>query len=339
MKRHEPIFIRKAMMMAKLVLISEMLNYYGPHAVMTNGMAPGSPPVNQFGYVMGGDGRIATDGYLRLRAKASYPDSWMEHYKDTLRWLGREVYDCNAAAEAFYKRQTGIDINTKACLNYANWCSERSVSKPEGELAGMPQLPGIAVFAGGSSASGITHVGYLFRKYGPDPLDWYVLEFRGRLYGCVLTRLKDREWRYWGKMNKYFEYDVDATWSPIIETEDGFMVIKRGMKDSDKKGIIAGWQYILLTLGKKIGRYVNGKFVDDGTADESGVDGSFGPVIERETKLMQQALGLPQTGQLDDHTLHAGIMAVIEKGGDVAAVAIALQAANAKITAAKAALA
>ncbi len=196
------------------VKISEFLNYFEPHAVKTNGKATDPPAPNQFGYVMGGDGRMADDAYLRTRAKASYPDSWEDHYEDTRKWLGREVYDCNAAAEAFYKRGTGNNINTKARLNYANWCSVKSQPAPDSNLAGLPQMPGIAVFSGGSTAAGISHVGYLLKKYGTSPLDWWVLEFRGRNYGCVITRIKDREWRYWGVMDKYFEYDIGAVCSP-----------------------------------------------------------------------------------------------------------------------------
>ncbi len=194
--------------------ISDFLLYFAPHAVQTNGKAPDNPPAGQFGYVMGGDGRVADDTYLRARAKASYPDSWIDHYEDTLRWLGREVYDCNAAAEAFYKREAGIDINTKARLNYAGWCSVKSSPKPDSTLARLPQMPGVAVFSGGSTADGISHVGYLIKKYGSGLLDWWVLEFRGRNYGCVMTRIKDREWRYWGVMDRYYEYDIDAAWNP-----------------------------------------------------------------------------------------------------------------------------
>lgn len=55
--------------MAKKVNVSEFLRYYGPHAVVTNGKASSDPPASQYGYVMGGNGSVATDAYIKRRAK------------------------------------------------------------------------------------------------------------------------------------------------------------------------------------------------------------------------------------------------------------------------------
>ena len=314
--------------MAQKVKISGFLNYYAPHAVMTNKTAPNPPPADQWGYVMGADGRVATDEYLRARAKSSYPASWESHYRDTLKWIGRRVADCNAVAEHFYKAMTGIGIDTKARLNWANWCGIKSVSKPDANLTGLPQLPGIAVFAGGSTASGITHVGFLFKKYGPGPLDWYVLESRGRNYGLVLTRIKDRSWRYWGKMDKCFEYDLDAAWTPMA-AEEGYdeMVIKRGMKDTNKDGEVAAVQTVLKALGYDMGKYPD----KDGNA--TGIDGDFGEMTELRTMDMQKRFGLPATGIWDGKTLFAGVAAASVAGNKAE-----LEKALSRIAAAKPAL-
>lgn len=195
------------------VKISELLSCYFPHAVMTEGAAPPNPPASQWGYTLGGDGRIATLDYLTARAKKEYPDSWEDYLSRTKKWLGRVVQDCNAVAEAFYKQITGVDINTKARLNYANWCNPKSGQKADKTLAGLPQQPGVAVFIG-PSADSIAHVGFLLYKYGTGPLDWYVLESRGADYGLVITKLAGRGWAWWGVMSKYFEYDVGAAWQP-----------------------------------------------------------------------------------------------------------------------------
>jgi hypothetical protein len=199
--------------MAAKVKISEMLNHYAPHAVVTNGKAPASPPANQWGYTMGGDGRVATLDYLTARAKSSYPSTWESYVTRTKKWIGRPVHDCNALAEAFHKKVTGVNIDTKARSNYANWCSPKSPTAADKKLTGIPQLPGVAVFSG-PSASGITHVGFLLYKYGSGPLDWYVLEARGADYGLVVTKLTERDWAWWGVMSKYFDYDAGANWKP-----------------------------------------------------------------------------------------------------------------------------
>lgn len=57
--------------MAKKVNVSEFLRYYGPHAVVTNGKASSDPPASQYGYVMGGNGSVATDAYIKRRAQST----------------------------------------------------------------------------------------------------------------------------------------------------------------------------------------------------------------------------------------------------------------------------
>lgn len=191
------------------VKISEFLAYYTPHAVVTNSKTTVPPPAHQWGYVMGGDGRVATDDYIKRRAKSSYPDNWEAYYAAYKKWIDFRVFDCNAVAEAFYKEKTGKSIDTKARLNFAGWCSTKDKTTRDNALENLPQLPGVAVFSGPTnSSSGITHVGYLHSKYGPGKLDWYVLECRGKDYGLVITKLKDRAWEWWGLMDKYYEYDV-----------------------------------------------------------------------------------------------------------------------------------
>lgn len=189
--------------MAQKIKISGFLRSYEGHAVTTNGKAASRPPASQYGYVMGGDGRTATDDYIRARAKSSYGDKWESYYEDYKKWVGHRVFDCNSLSEVYYREQTGASIDTKARYNYANWCSRKSCTKKDTTLAGLPQLPGVALFSG-PSAAGITHVGYLWKKTGSGPLDWQVLEARGKDYGVVITDLKQRQWGWWGVMDKYF---------------------------------------------------------------------------------------------------------------------------------------
>ena len=205
--------------MAKKVNVSEFLRYYGPHAVVTNGKASSDPPASQYGYVMGGNGSVATDAYIKRRAKSSYGENWEPYYNAYRKWIGHRVFDCNSLAEVFYKEQTGTNIDTKARNNYASWCSDKDAAPKDGTLKGLPQLPGVALFSG-PSASGITHVGFLYKKTGSGDLDWQVLEARGKDYGVVITDLKARPWEWWGVMDKYFTYDLDAEWRPATALAD-----------------------------------------------------------------------------------------------------------------------
>ena len=100
--------------MAQKIKISGFLRSYEGHAVTTNGKAASRPPADQYGYVMGGDGRTATDDYIRARAKSSYGDKWEDYYEDYKKWIGHRVFDCNSLSEVYYREQTGASIDTKA---------------------------------------------------------------------------------------------------------------------------------------------------------------------------------------------------------------------------------
>ena len=254
--------------MAKKVLISAMLKHYYPHAVLTGAKAKDPPPSGQYGYVMGGDGRVATDDYIRQRAKSSYGDNWRKYYEAYKKWLGRKVFDCNALAEAYYKQETGENIDTKARYNYANWCGEKSASAPEASLAGLPQKPGVAVFSG-SSAPEINHVGFLLYRYGSGRLDWYVLECRGKDYGLVITKLKDRPWRWWGVMDKYFTYDAGADWKPDEQNNDD--------NNNEEENEMAGYVFKNvrpMQTGTRVKKLQD--MLDEAGYDPKGVDGKYG---------------------------------------------------------------
>lgn len=108
------------------------------------------------------------------RKKALY---WREH--------AERVWDCNGMAEGLYKDYTGIDINTKARYNYAQWCGE----KGSGMIPADKRIPGMAVFTG-KKASEIPHVGFLVEPVDKDHPegDWVVIEARGVSYGVVRTK-------------------------------------------------------------------------------------------------------------------------------------------------------
>ena len=255
--------------MSKKVAISAMLNHYYPHGVITSQKTMNPPPSGQYGYVMGGDGRVATDEYILQRAKSSYGDNWRQYYNAYKKWLNRRVFDCNALAEAYYKQETGESIDTKARNNYANWCGQKSSSAPDANLTGLPQKPGAAVFIG-PSASEINHVGFLLYRYGSGRLNWYVLECRGKDYGLVITKLQDRPWRWWGMMDKYFTYDAGDNWKPGEQNNNN-------NNNNEEENEMAGYVFKNvrpMQTGTKVKKLQD--MLDEAGYNPRGVDGKYG---------------------------------------------------------------
>lgn len=159
------------------------------------------------GYIMGSKGqnprKWAKDSWwftqyttTKQREKALY---WREH--------AQRVWDCNGLAEGLYEDFAGVNINTKARCNYAQWCDP----KGKGLIPAMYRVPGAAVFWG-NNADSIHHVAYLYRPVDaakPEG-DWYIIEARGVMYGVVKTRLNNRKPNFWGWMTKYFDYETGA---------------------------------------------------------------------------------------------------------------------------------
>jgi len=128
----------------------------------------------------------------KQEAKALY---WRAH--------ARFVWDCNGLAEGIYEKFSGVNINTKARYAYADRCGAQG----KGTIPAERRVPGAAVYWG-SKASAIHHVAYLDRPVVPGEPggDWYLIEARGVLYGCVRTTLSARKPDFWGWMDKYFDY-------------------------------------------------------------------------------------------------------------------------------------
>lgn len=189
-----------------MLLISDFIREMLAHVVMTS-RADDSPPENQYGYVMGSTGQIATLENLTSLAKDCYPAEWEKRLARSKKWIGHEIYDCNGIFEGYIKKKTGVNVNTRALNNYASWCDIKSDKHANKNLTNLPQYPGVALFCG-ENPSSITHVGHLLFKYGPGYLDWYVAECRGVDYGYVARPLKEANWSFWGVMTKFFTYDV-----------------------------------------------------------------------------------------------------------------------------------
>lgn len=229
------------------------------------------------------------DGYI-MGAKGQNPQKWAKNswwymqysgeQKDkALYWRAKaeRVWDCNGMAEGIYEDYTGVNINTKARYNYANWCSV----KGSGTIPAKHRVAGAAVFIHSASAGYITHVGYLYKPVNasrPDG-DWYVIEARGVMYGVVKTKLSSRGWNRWGLMTKYFDYAKDI--NVITKAERN---LSNGCEGDDVKEMQDG----LIRLGYDLGKW--------------GADGDFGDATEEAVRAFQKAQKLTVDGIFGQNT-------------------------------------
>lgn len=233
------------------------------------------------GYIMGATGQNPKKWGVNSWWFAQYKGSSTQH-KKALYWRehAERVWDCNGMSEGVYKDYSGVDINTKARYNYAQWCDP----KGKGLIPAKYRVPGAAVFWG-DSASSIHHVAYLYKPVtdGKTSGDWYIIEARGVMYGVVMTRLESRKPNFWGWMTKYFDYAGTAS-TPITSNIENApatsnRVLKNGMEGADVKAM----QTNLIRLGYDCGRW--------------GADGDFGDATEIALKKFQEEHGLTADGQ------------------------------------------
>ena len=238
------------------------------------------------GYIMGAKGQdpkkwgktswfyTQYDGNGYSRAQKDKALYWREH--------AQRVWDCNGLAEGIYEDYTGVNINTKARFNYSDWCDP----KGKGDIPVQYRVSGAAVFIHSSSAGYITHVGYLLRPVKADRPDddWWVGEARGVMYGCVATKLSERNWNRWGWMTKYFDYGDDV---PSTRLELGLRMLRNGYEGEDVQML----QTALIRLGYSCGSY--------------GADGDFGDATEQAVMKFQKANGLSIDGIFGPNTLDA----------------------------------
>ena len=130
--------------------------------------------------------------------------------------------------------------------------------KTKGEMAVMPDVPGILVFLPG-------HVGVYIG-------DGEVIEARSRRYGVYKTKLTDRPWKTWG----YCPYVTYGAEQKVLDMK--LPVLKKGAKGEPVKAM----QLLLIGYGFPMEGY--------------GADGSFGGATQRALKAYQASVGLEQDG-------------------------------------------
>lgn len=249
--------------------------------------------------------RDRKDGYI-MGTKGQNPkklNKWyFEQYADRSEYTAKQeekalywkenaqrVWDCNGLAEGIYEDYTGININTKARYNYAEWCEPKGT----GMIPAEYRVPGAAVFTG-DKASKIPHVMYLDRpvEEGKPEGDWYLIEARGVMYGVVGSKLYSRKPTFWGLMTKYFDYGNTATSAPAPEPEKTYKLGDRLLKNTDpntKGEDVREMQTRLNALGHDCGK----------------ADGEFGNGTEKGVRAFQKAAGIEVDGKFGPASLAA----------------------------------
>lgn len=237
------------------------------------------------GYIMGSKGQNPK--------KWSKDSWWFTQYSGSQRtkalyWRenAQRVWDCNGLAEGIYEDYSGVNINTRARYNYSGWCGVKGT----GLIPASKRVAGAAVFWGDTAAS-ITHVAYLDAPVDASKPegDWYIIEARGVMYGVVRTKLNSRSPKYWGYMDKYFDYSNAATASVL---HLGDRLLKNGMEGNDVKEL----QEALISLGYDCGKW--------------GVDGDFGDATELAVIAFQNDHGCEADGDYGPMT-HAAMEAAL----------------------------
>lgn len=198
---------------------------------------------------------------LHAQKKKQYPSYYKWDYDGTT----AKVHDCVGLIKGYLGCDNPEDktpVYNKGYDLSAN--SMRSACKTKGEMATMPDVPGLLVFYNG-------HVGVYIGN-------GEVIEARGRKYGVVKTKLTARPWTSWGYC-PFVTYEKPAAKTNALELP----VLKKGAKGEAVKAM----QTLLIGYGYQM-KSESGKLY--------GADGSFGSATERALKEYQANAGLEATG-------------------------------------------
>ena len=172
-----------------------------------------------FPYWYGTFGQKATQGLLRQKS-AQYPSQYK--WSDFVEQYGERVHDCVGLIKGYLwcDSPTSNPIyNVNQDKDVSGMLANCSIN---GNISTMPDEPGVLVFMDG-------HVG-IYIGNGK------VIEARGHLYGVVETKLKERKWTKWGKLDwiDYVEEKVINTFKDGEELEALDYLVEKG-KITDKE--------------------------------------------------------------------------------------------------------
>lgn len=183
-------------------------------------------------YWYGTYGQIASEELYKKKAKQYKEEGYYTKWNDYDTQYGQKVHDCTGLTEGYMMCETP-DSEPKYISKYdfsANGLLR--ACKDQGDIDTIPEIPGVLVFYDGHTG---VYVG-----------NGEVIEARGHAYGVILTKLKNRPWKKWGK-HPYIEYDKED--EQEMKTVDIDMpVLRKGMKNIEA---VKTLQRILKQLGYK----------------------------------------------------------------------------------------
>jgi len=230
-------------------------------------------------YWYGTTGNRATVSLLKRKTAqypAHYPSSRTARYKKDIAG-GKIVCDCIGGCKAYAWSGGGDALlealktgGSYALKSGANGCPDKSANgmfsyakskgMPNGDMKTLPDLPGIALWKDG-------HVGYTVG-------DGYLVEWRSFSYGCVKTKITQRNFKNW-----YYLPFIDYGGAQSVNRE-----LKRGMTGADV-------------------RYMQQKLIQKGYAlPLYGADGDFGQETEDALKQFQADNGIAADGVYTEET-------------------------------------
>ena len=192
--------------------------------------------------------------------KKQYPNYYTTPYNGTT----AKVHDCVGLIKGYLWCDSANDttpVYDPAQDKSAN--GMLTACKTKGEMATMPEVPGLLVFYDG-------HVGVYIG--GGE-----VIECRSRKYGVVKTKLKDRPWKNWGYC-PYINYEAQQVITVALP------VLRKGVKSE----VVRRMQDLLIGHGHDM--------------EGHGADGSFGGATKRALEKFQKEKRLPVTGECDAAT-------------------------------------
>ena len=155
-----------------------------------------------------------------------------------------------------------------------------------GTMDTLPDVTGLALYRDG-------HVGYTVGG-------GYAVEWRGFAYGCVKTKIAERDWTHWYQI-PFLDYGSAGFDSPggnaFTQAALGGRLLQKGSRGTDVQSL----QEQLMKLGYPLKQY--------------GADGTFGAETEKAVRAFQKKAGLAADGKYGNLT-HDALMDAVSDAED-----------------------
>ena len=189
-------------------------------------------------YWYGTFGQIASS-QLYVAKKKQYPAYYTA--EDFTTQYGRKCFDCVGLIKAYIWCDTLDSLPKYNASQDVSANGMRGKCTVGGDIKTMPETVGLLVFMSG-------HVGVYIGN-------GEVIEARGHAYGVVKTKLKDRDWKWWGEC-PYITY--------VKEASGNKQTVKPSSPTSAKTyQLTCDWIWIRTKAstitGKKVGKLVRGQ--------------------------------------------------------------------------------